>query len=265
MFFIVKISYAYIPKVFGINLTILSSLACRIYHYFNYGLDAFSPWCLVYISVERFVSIAHPTKRFILKKKRNQIYYFLILCVFNTIYHINVPLSFDTFYFYDNNNNNSMICFFNSDENQIIVTFMDLVNFILLPFLLMIIFSTLLTLTVFKSRGRLNDSLRENKNFRKDAKLSISLLAMNLLFMLLTLPDEIDLFLPFNNDIYQPLAQLCNLSFSVNFFVILSTNSLFRKEFISLFVKKRSQTQIIRELEIKRSSTKQIAERPLYN
>lgn len=228
-----------------------------MYHYFNYGLDAFSPWCLVYISVERFVSIAHPTKSFILKKKRNQIYYFLILCAFNSIYHINVPLSFDKFYFYDNN---TIICFFNSDENQIIVTFMDLVNFILLPFFLMIIFSTLLTVTVFKSRARLNDSLKENKNFRKDAKLSISLLAMNLLFILLVLPDEIDLFLPFNNDIYQPLARLCNFSFSINFFVILSINSLFRKEFISLFVKRKSQTQIIRELEMKKSSTKQNAE-----
>jgi hypothetical protein len=71
---------------------------------------------------------------------------------------------------------------------------MDLIDFILKPFILMIIFSTLLIITIFKSRSKVNNSLKENKRLRKDIKVSISLLSMNLLFNLLNLPDEIDLF-----------------------------------------------------------------------
>jgi hypothetical protein len=84
---------------------------------------------------------------------------------------------------------------------------------------------------------------------------------MNLLFILLNLPDEIDLFLPFNNEIYSPLAQLCNLSFAINFYLILFTNSLFRKEFISLFFKKKDENQQrIREMEMKNHSIRHNAE-----
>ena len=236
------------PRVLGFNLVIISSIGCKIYQYFNYGLDALSPFCLVYISVEKFISIANPNKRSILKKKNIQIYFFISLCLFNIFYHLNVPLSYDTVTI---SNNNTTICFFNNDENQLTVTFMDLIDFILIPFILMIIFSTLLILTIFKSRSRVNNSLKENKRLRKDVKFSISLLSMNLLFILLNLPDEIDLFLPFNNEIYSTLAQLCNLSFAINFYLILFTNSLFRKEFISLFVKKEAKNQqTIREMEM---------------
>ncbi len=59
----------------------------------------------------------------------------------------------------------------------------------------MIFFSILLIVTIFKSKARLTDSLSKNRYFRKDVKLSFSLLAMNLLFIILDLPDEIDIFL----------------------------------------------------------------------
>ena len=246
-----KIIYANIPRVLGLNLIIISSVGCKIYQYFNYGLDALSPFCLVYISVEKFISIAYPNKRLILKKKNIQIYYFVSLCVFNIFYHLNVPISYDTVAI----SNTTTICFFNNDENQLTVTLMDLIDFILIPFILMIIFSTLLIITIFKSRSKVNNSLKENKRLKKDIKFSISLLSMNLLFILLNLPDEIDLFLPFNNEIYSPLAQLCNLSFAINFYLILFTNSLFRKEFISLFFNKKAKNQQrIREMEIKNHS-----------
>jgi hypothetical protein len=103
------------------------------------------------------------------------------------------------------------------------------------------------------SRNRVNNSLRENRRFKKDLKVSISLLSMNLLFIILNLPDEIDLFLPYNDLIYQPLAQLCNLSFAINFYLILFTNRLFRTEFLSIFRSRKavSTQPMIRELKMK--------------
>ena len=97
------------PFAFNFDPTIISNIGCQIYDFFNYALDALSPWCLVYISVEKFISIAYPGKRLIFKKKRNQIIFFIILCLFNFIYHLNIPFSVEI-----ETINNLTICFFNS-------------------------------------------------------------------------------------------------------------------------------------------------------
>jgi hypothetical protein len=221
------------PTAFNYDTTTINSLGCKIFSYFNYALDAISPWCLVYISVEKFVSIAVPTRRLMLRKLKVQIYFFVLLCLFNIVYHLNVPFFSDI-----SSYKNDSFCFLIDLESQIIVSFMDLVNYILLPFFLMIIFSSLLIAFIFKSRRRvlLNNSVREKKRLKKDIKFSISLLSMNLLFTLLNLPLEIANFLPvsIDNDIYVSLSYLFNLSSAVNFYLALSTNSLIRKEFLSL-------------------------------
>jgi len=63
-------------------------------------------------------------------------------------------------------------------------------NITLIPSVLMILFSCLLIGSIFKARGRvrLNNSEREKKRLKQDVKFTISLLTMNLLFILLTLP-----------------------------------------------------------------------------
>ena len=138
-----------------------------------------------------------------------------------------------------------LICFFNNDENQIIIANMDLANFFLLPFFLMLLFSILLISTILKSRNTMNsnNTARENQHSRKDIKLSISLLFMNLLFLLLNLPVEINQFLPFDSDKYTIVNYIYYISYAVNFYVLLVTNSLFRKEFYSLFYKKKKRIQ----------------------
>jgi hypothetical protein len=118
---------------------------------------------------------------------------------------------------------------------------MDLVKLIILPFSLMIIFSILLIGSIFKARSRvdINDSIRKRKRFLKDVRFSISLISMNLLFILLNLPLEI---LNFSIDDYVTFGELFvafvyiyYLASSINFYLILLTNKLFRKEFLLLF------------------------------
>ena len=212
-----------------------------------YGMDAISPWCLVYISVEKFISIAYPAKRLIMKSTRNQIFFIILLYFFNFFYHINIIFSFDIFPI----PKNSSLCTFSNYENQIIVTNMDLFNFIILPFFFMTLFSILLIGSLFKSRNRihLNNSPRDIKRLKQDIKFALSLLSMNLLFIVLNLPDEINLFFPFDFGRYVALADLCSFSFAINFYLNLLTNSLFRREFISLFIKKVSNQRYNLEMQ----------------
>ena len=41
-------------------------MSCKVFIYFNYAFDAISPWLLVYISVEKLISIGYPHKRHLL-------------------------------------------------------------------------------------------------------------------------------------------------------------------------------------------------------
>ena len=58
------------PSAFKYDPTINSSIGCKLYNYFAYGMDALSPWCLVYISFERFITTKYYAKRFLYKKKK---------------------------------------------------------------------------------------------------------------------------------------------------------------------------------------------------
>ena len=59
-----QIIITYMGTGFNYNPKIKSSLGCKVYQYFSYALDAVSPWILVYISVEKFVSISYPQAKF---------------------------------------------------------------------------------------------------------------------------------------------------------------------------------------------------------
>jgi len=231
------------PNAYSYDPTIISSIGCKIWNFFSYGLDALSPWCLVYISVEKFIAIAYPAKRFIFKRKRNQIIFLVVLILFNIVYRLNVPFSYDL-----ENIDNITFCNFINNEWQTIISAMDIVNCLLVPFLLMLLFSILLIVTIFNSRSRvnLNVSDRGKKRLKHDTKFAISLITMNLFFLLLILPLMINAFLLpyYSSDLHFILYYIYFISFAVNFYVLFITNSLFRKVFFLYFKFKNStQTQ----------------------
>jgi len=233
----------FLTIVFNYDVTIFSSIGCKIFMFFNYGLDALSPWCLVYISIEKFIAIAYPAKRFLFKRYRNQIIYLIILILFNIVYRLNVPFGFDLI-----NYDNITFCNFINDEWQRTIAFMDLANCALAPFLLMLIFSILLIVTIFKSRSRVNLNASDSgkKRLKQDVKFAISLITMNLFFLILILPLEIVIFfLPYYNyDLFNILYYVFYISYAINFYVLFITNSLFRKVFLSLFFKMENSSQV---------------------
>jgi hypothetical protein len=239
--YLIQIIFTYMPYAFNFDPINLSNIGCKIYNFFSYGLDALSPWCLVYISIEKFISVAYPNKRFIFKKNKNQIIYFILLFLFNILYHLNIPFSMEIFRVdFDNSSSCDFI-----NNNGIIINNMDLVNCVLAPIFLMILFSLLLIIFIFKSRRRvhLNNSDREIERLKRDIKFSISLLSINLLFILLNLPFTIFIVLPYYDDdeIFVTLSYICFLSYAINFYLLLLTNSLFRSEFYSLFLAKQHE------------------------
>jgi len=228
-----QIIVTYMVTQFNYDPTILSSISCKIYQYLNFVPDAISPWLLVYISVEKFVSIRFQAHRLLLRNKLNQTRYLVGLIMFCFIYYLIQPFCFDLIEINSGDNETTfIICSFKNAYLQRVSALVDTIHRVILPFTLMIVFSTLLVVFICESSKRVAGITKNStdRRHKHDVKFAISSFSMNLLFILLNLPLSL-----MNLLIGTPLTTiyltvyLFYFSYGVNFYVMFITNSIFRK------------------------------------
>ncbi len=246
-FYIIQILQPYFHYAFNLNVTTLSSFACKLFYYFNYQGDTISPFLLVYISFEKYISIANPSKRSYFISRRNQIIYFNFIFWYSSLYNILVPFSFGLILIKETasnvTNSSSLECFKRDLELAVDIT--DTLNREIIPSILMVFFSFLLIKAIFKSRARTRNSIisiREQRRNKRDFKLAVSCFSMNFIFILLNTPESVSEFYQeqvFYQDVFHKTSlYLFYLCYGVNFYVIFLCNSLVRKEFYRIFGKK---------------------------
>lgn len=228
-----------IQVVYGVDIVTLSNLSCKLFTYFLNALASVPPMLLVYISIERFLSIKKADKSHLLRNKTSQRIYFLAIICFNFIFYMPVLLIYEL----KEAHNSSMsdpVCTFSDSGNILFV--MIFTNRIFLPFLLMFTATILLIQTIFSSRNRIqaNYTFRENYRFRKDVKFAFTSITINIMFIILNLPFILVYFL-FRFDMIMLVLtlNLFLISYAINFYLILVSNYLFRKQFFLLFDSKK--------------------------
>ena len=238
--YLIQIIFQYLEYSYDIHLINASDTFCKIYQYFSFSLCPISCFILCYISFDRYISITYPSRRFILRKEKSQLIFYLIIFIFNSIYYI--PIAFESAVINIDNDTNvtSLQCNFIDSKAQEILSWMDLANFVIVPFSLMTIISLLLIYTIFASRRRTGGSVLSNRNLNKDIKFSITCLALNLIFLILNLPLAIIGLFPVNysSSFYSFFYYLFMFSYAVNFYCILLTNKKVCKQFISILTGK---------------------------
>ena len=233
----------YLVQIIGTNLQLtystdistISKITCKLWVYFTYSLDSPSSMLLVYISIDRYVSIKMPAQRFFMRKRNNQFIYFIFIFMFNLIYYL--PVSYD---YVLTETNRTLDCFFTNQYSQELISYMDLANRVIMPAFLIMIFSILLGIEIIKSKSRIlgNFAREENKIFFDNIRLAITSIILNIIYVVLQTPISVYYFLPNFSEIngFGFFYYLLYFSYSINFYIILLSNSLFRKEFI-LFLK----------------------------
>jgi hypothetical protein len=182
----------------GISMYLISNNWCKIFRYFRYSLGPISAWLLVYISIDKFISIQFPNFKLIKLVKFQNTVIFLIV-VFNLMYYIPFFIYSKLFMVYlnetnilnnSNNTNNELNCYFTKLHHKKVLYMMDLINSTLIPFLLMFIFSILLIYIIFKSRLRILrlNSSSDRRRLRKDIKFAFTSILLNVAFVSLNLP-----------------------------------------------------------------------------
>jgi hypothetical protein len=227
--FLVQIIVTHLQLTYNIDITIQLNLICKLWNYLNYSLDTQSSMLIVYISLDRYVSLKIPAKRFLLRKRNNQFIYFMFIFMFNLLFYL--PVAYDYELKQDLNNNTILICDFTSHFAQDLISYMDLANRVVLPSILILIFSILLGIEVIKSKKRIlsNFQHEENVYYFNNISLAITSVFLNLIYILLLTPIAI-----YDSTMFGHIVAyyLLYFSYSFNFYVIFMFNSLFRNEFI---------------------------------
>ncbi len=148
---------------------------------------------------------------------------------------MNVPFYIDII----SNSENKTDCDFVNSLSKNTTGYMDLANRVVVPFLLMIIFTCLLIDYIFQSRRKIRhkNKSKDIKKTIKDIKFAVTSVALNVMFVLFNLPVSLVIFSP---AYYQNFPSLICLyifygGYAANFYILFLTNSLFRNETFMLF------------------------------
>ena len=255
---------SYIQQKFNIDITLFSSLACKLYWYLNFAFGPISPMLNVYISIERYFSIAHQTMKHFFIKKKIQFAFIIAVTLYNLLLYI--PMGLYTELIVIESNQTNLTIFYMDSYINYICNVIDLVNRVIIPFLFMITFSILIIYSIFSSRRRISPNVRTNKAnrvFRKDVRLSFIIILLNISFIVLSLPVTAIYFL--SEYWFSYLMNFFNylyfFSFCTNFYLMFSVNSLFRGGFYSIFIfsnKTKTTKQVIKNINVnsRRNGTK---------
>jgi len=223
----------YAAYEFNIDVTLFSSIYCKTYFYFNGVFAPISPMLSVYISIERYISIAYIAKKDFLRQKKIQLIYIIAIALINFLLYVPIGIEFDIVIV-----ENQTFCNYVDFYWQEIYGYVDLTNRVIIPFVFMIIFSILIIYTIFTSRSRMASNTRANRTFRKDVKFSLISITLNTSYIVFSLPISILLFTQnfWLNPFYKFFFLFFYITYMANFYLIFLANSLFREGFFSIFI-----------------------------
>jgi len=232
----VLIFQSYLASQFNIDLTVFSSIACKTYWYINFAFGPISPMLNIYISIERYISIAYSTKKYFLLKKQIQLAYIIAITVYNLLLYVPEGIYIDLIVI-ESNQSNQTACYIDPYWYYVL-NVIDLTNRVIVPFTLMLIFSILITYTIFTSRSRVTSNTRSNRTFQKDVRFSLIIILLNISFIVWCSPVTLLIFLSdyWINYLFIFFNYLYFMSYCSNFYLMFLVNSLFRGAFYSIFV-----------------------------
>jgi len=227
----------YLNTAFKFDVLIVFNYVCKLFVYLNIWLGSISPFILIYISVEKIVATKYPSRKYFLRKTKTQIIYFLFILSFNSVYNLITLFVTDIIRIPIDNSTTISVCG-SIDDYVLVTTFnlMIIINRVILPTILMILSSIIFLNSIWNLNQRIAQNFGTNQNLKKQIMRIVSLIILNISYIIFPLPISIVVFFYTPNNIEFIVSYYFKMiAYSINFFIILFTNSLFRKEFLSIF------------------------------
>jgi hypothetical protein len=228
----------------NIRLSHMSIIACKLRGYWNFSIGSTSIWYLVYITVERYLQIKYQNLK-LLQKKKFQIFIILLVIAYSLVSYSLFAIFYNIIITDTSNldkNETYVYCDIDNLQIQSILLTFDTINSIILPFIIITIFSCLLIYTVISSRIkalRMQSQVEKNK-LLKDIRLSVSILIINLTIFI-PLPIQIANYFFYDLDgfIYDILCCISYSYYCIDTYILYVFNSNFKNEFLLMFKLKK--------------------------
>jgi hypothetical protein len=231
-----------------------SDLTCRLSDYSENVSQCLNVWILVFITLDRFVTIRFPRRFPLLAQRKVQIA--LVIAIF--VYYMLI-FSFMLWNFQliatpaasagaatvnsSSLNDSNLTTYYCVNSVEDAYALLDLLNSHVLPLSLMLMSSVAFIVFIGKSRNRVN--LTSNRIRSKDRKFAFTVLSLNMIFLVTNMPHAFyNLFSDSLSDSDPDLASFLTFLFStllytnyaLDFFFQLTLNSLLRKEFSLILI-----------------------------
>ena len=180
-----------------------------------------------------------------MRKRNNQFIYFLFLICFNLVFYLKLIYGIKINDFKNETTNETFLtlCYHKSLEDQQIIGIMDVINRALLPFSIILLFSFLLIIELYKSRRRIlgNFKLEETQYLLNEIRMTVSILCTNFMYVFCQIPISIYALISnydgYFQTVYLFFYYVFYMSYSINFYILFFSNRLFRDETIKYFKK----------------------------
>lgn len=231
MFCVLQIFKHIMSNVFDIYIYLITPLLCKLVSFFSH-FGTISAWLHAYLTAELVCTITLPT----VVKRFRHLYNYII----GAIFLLNCLFYAQRFFYTDIiRTDNQTYCGDMEKFKEVFQVFLwiDFINSTMLPFLLMILSSFVLIHTIFKSHAKLTKSYSKvlKRKLLKNIRFSITLVVLNLTFIVLNMPIHLyfllegtsNLWFSFFDDLYYSC-------YAINFFVLFIVNPVFRRELFGL-------------------------------
>lgn len=238
-------------SLFGYDLSLSSDLCCKLYFYLRRNIRELAPTIECLLSFDRFINVCYPkrfnifaNKIFRLKLILFVLFVLAVLNIENLFFYLNVK--------YTNSSGGKIreirVC--TASESILIAS--DMISAVLrtfIPFVIMTVLSTCIITKVIAIKRNLNKS-KKHKSMKKEYQFTITIISMNISFLLMSLPEAIGYILKNfyflqssnNDESYYIVNFVFKISYIVStshycvlFFFNFFHNILFRNEIFSLF------------------------------
>lgn len=197
-----------------------SVLVCKLVSYTIYSAGPISSWHLAAISIDRLVAIMYPRRFLFLFKRSFQMLVSVAIFALNMIYYLPILIDFDLVQLNIDTSNQTTDLQLGTNSSQPIIYqcrmdfhllyWLDMVNSCTLPFLFMIVITSITIRFMVKTRcrtsmvavvvvcggsgagvGGVRTGSSSSGSLSRDAKFSLTSISLNVLFLVLNLPNHV--------------------------------------------------------------------------
>ena len=225
----------------------LSNIYCKLITYIEWVTLPISTWIMVIVLFDRFMTIKF-NKRF--KFLENFKFKCIILisiylasfCLYTPIaidykqfsyyFETNHTIDYKRYLYYFETNQTGFVLYCHHKDYTQLVSITDFIIFTTMPCTLMVIFTSLSILVIFKSRKRFKSQKLGENRLKKDIYFALSSIILSFLYFATNLPTT--LFNLLSKEVSFSVIILQHANCAISIFIHLFTNKIFYHEFLRI-------------------------------